>query len=197
TPRWSSAPRLGLPCRPVARVMLPCSSWTGLPATTCLFMRRTWAVRMRKLRKEADERVISGKEYEARLRGHHAKLNPFTGWADMDRKAPLRDGDSDEEEGGVDNMLRNNDELVVKGTAKLLPGMLDYSRLVDANAQDPSSGPINSVQFHRNGQLMLVAGLDKHLRFFQIDGKRNPKIQSIFVEDCPIQKAAFLPDGSE
>ena len=153
--------------------------------------------RLRKLRKEADERVISGKEYEARLRGHHAKLNPFTGWADMDRKAPLRDGDSDEEEGGVDNMLRNNDELVVKGTAKLLPGMLDYSRLVDANAQDPSSGPINSVQFHRNGQLMLVAGLDKHLRFFQIDGKRNPKIQSIFVEDCPIQKAAFLPDGSE
>ncbi|KAF7075249.1 hypothetical protein CFC21_080035 [Triticum aestivum] len=153
--------------------------------------------RLRKLRKEADERVISGKEYEARLRGHHAKLNPFTGWADMDRKPPLRDGDSDEEEGGVDNMLRNNDELVVKGTAKLLPGMLDYSRLVDANAQDPSSGPINSVQFHRNGQLMLVAGLDKHLRFFQIDGKRNPKIQSIFVEDCPIQKAAFLPDGSE
>ncbi|XP_047088384.1 U3 small nucleolar RNA-associated protein 18 homolog [Lolium rigidum] len=153
--------------------------------------------RLRKLRKEADERVISGREYEARLRGQHAKLNPFTGWADMDRKAPLPDAESDEEEGGVDNALRNNDELVVKGTAKLLPGMLDFSRLVNANAQDPSSGPINSVQFHRNGQLMLVAGLDKHLRFFQIDGKRNPKIQSIFIEDCPVHKASFLPDGSE
>ncbi|KAM0861609.1 hypothetical protein ACQ4PT_045776 [Festuca glaucescens] len=153
--------------------------------------------RLRKLRKEADERVISGREYEARLRGQHAKLNPFTGWADMDRKAPLPDAESNEEEGGVDNTLRNNDELVVKGTAKLLPGMLDFSRLVNANAQDPSSGPINSVQFHRNGQLMLVAGLDKHLRFFQIDGKRNPKIQSIFIDDCPVHKASFLPDGSE
>ncbi|KAK1643393.1 hypothetical protein QYE76_061198 [Lolium multiflorum] len=154
--------------------------------------------RLRKLRKEADERVISGREYEARLRGQHAKLNPFTGWADMDRKAPLPDAESDEEEdGGVDNALRNNDELVVKGTAKLLPGMLDFSRLVNANAQDPSSGPINSVQFHRNGQLMLVAGLDKHLRFFQIDGRRNPKIQSIFIDDCPVHKASFLPDGSE
>ena len=154
--------------------------------------------RLRKLRKEADERVISGREYEARLRGHHAKMNPSTGWADMDRKAPLPDGESDDEgEGRVDNALRNNDELVVKGTAKLLPGMLDFSRLVDDNAQDPSSGPINSVQFHRNGQLMLVAGLDKHLRFFQIDGKRNPKIQSIFIEDCPVHKASFLPDGSE
>jgi U3 small nucleolar RNA-associated protein 18 len=106
-------------------------------------------------------------------------------------------GDESDEDGGVDNILRNNHDLVVKGTAKLLPGMLDFSRLVDANAQDPSSGPINSVQFHRNGQLMLAAGLDKHLRFFQIDGKRNPKIQSIFIEDCPVHRASFLPDGSE
>lgn len=155
--------------------------------------------RLRKLRKEADERKISGKDYEARLRGQHAKLNPFTGWADMDRKTPLpgtSDGESDDE-GGVDDILQNNDELVVKDTVKLLPGMLEFSRLVDANIQDPSSGPINSVQFHRNGQLMLAAGLDKHLRFFQIDGKRNPKIQSIFIADCPVVKASFLPDGSE
>uniref|UniRef100_A0A0E0QAW5 U3 small nucleolar RNA-associated protein 18 homolog n=2 Tax=Oryza TaxID=4527 RepID=A0A0E0QAW5_ORYRU len=155
--------------------------------------------RLRKLRKEGDERVISGKEYEARLRGQHAKLNRFAGWADLDRKAPLpgsSDNESDEE-GRVDDILRNNDELVVKDNAKLLPDMLGFSRLVDANSQEPSSGPINSVQFHRNGQLMLVAGLDKHLRFFQIDGKRNPKIQSIFIEDCPVHKAAFLPDGSE
>ena len=154
--------------------------------------------RLRKLRKEADEHVISGKEYEARLRGQHAKLNPFTGWADMDRKTipGASDGESDDE-GGVDDILQNNDELVVKDTVKLLPGMLEFSRLVDANIQDPSSGPINSVQFHRNGQLMLAAGLDKHLRFFQIDGKRNPKIQSIFIGDCPVLKASFLPDGSE
>ncbi|CAL5054318.1 unnamed protein product [Urochloa decumbens] len=155
--------------------------------------------RLRKLRKEADEHLISGKEYEARLRGQHAKLNPFTGWADMDRKTTLpgtSDGESDDE-GGVDDILQNNDELVVKGTVKLLPGMLEFSRLVDANIQDPSNGPINSVQFHRNGQLMLAAGLDKHLRFFQIDGKRNPKIQSIFIGDCPVLKASFLPDGSE
>jgi U3 small nucleolar RNA-associated protein 18 len=155
--------------------------------------------RLRKLRKEADEQLISGKEYESRLRGQHAKLNPFTGWADMDRKAPLHatsDSESDDD-GGVDDILQNNDELVIKDTVKLLPGMLEFSRLVDANIQEASNGPINSVQFHRNGQLMLAAGLDKHLRFFQIDGKRNPKIQSIFIEDCPVHKASFLPDGSE
>ena len=87
--------------------------------------------RLRKLRKEADERVISGRECEARLHGHHAKLNPFTGWEDMDRKAPLTGCT-------MMNPVRTAestiffDVLVVKGTAKLLPGILDFSRLVDA-----------------------------------------------------------------
>ncbi|XP_073005829.1 U3 small nucleolar RNA-associated protein 18 homolog [Typha latifolia] len=156
--------------------------------------------RLRKLRKEAGERVISGAEYVSRLRAQHAKLNPGTEWAHI-RRNTLRVGDSDEEsdfESGVeDDILRSNDELVVRDSVKLLPGLLEYSRLVDANAEEPSNGPINSVQFHRNGQLLLTAGLDRRLRFFQIDGKRNAKIQSIFVEDCPVHKASFLPDGSE
>ncbi len=45
--------------------------------------------------------VSVGKEYEARLRQQHAKLNPKTSWARMDRKtARKRRGfgeDSDEE----------------------------------------------------------------------------------------------------
>lgn len=166
--------------------------------------------RLRKLRKEAGERVISGADYVARLRTQHAKLNPGTEWANIDRKSS-RVGDSDDEsddESGVtvargyedmegDDILRSNDELVVKGGDKLLPGLLEYSRLMNANSEEPSNGPINSVQFHRNGQLLLTAGLDRRLRFFQVDGKRNAKIQSIFIEDCPIHKASFLPDGSE
>ena len=47
-----------------------------------------------------------------------------------------------------------------------MPGRLEYSRLIDANAEDPSNGPINSVQFKWNAQLLLVAGLDQKLRFF-------------------------------
>nr|XP_010912007.1 U3 small nucleolar RNA-associated protein 18 homolog [Elaeis guineensis] len=166
--------------------------------------------RLRKLRKEADERVISGPDYVARLRAQHAKLNPGTEWARIDRKTAhvgASDDESDDESGVTvahgyedvegDDILRSNDELVVKGRDKLLPRLLEYSRLMNANSEEPSNGPINSVQFHRNGQLLLTAGLDRRLRFFQVDGKRNTKIQSIFIEDCPIYKASFLPDGSE
>ncbi|KAM7497540.1 hypothetical protein LguiA_021954 [Lonicera macranthoides] len=167
--------------------------------------------RLRKLRKEEDESVISGSAYVSRLRAQHVKLNPSTEWAQLDsrdRKYSSDGEDSDEENGavlargykdvgGVDDILRTNEDLVVKGSGKLLPGLLEYSRLVDANAEDPSNGPITSIQFHRNAQLLLAGGLDKRLRFFQIDGKRNTKIQSVFIDDCPIRKASFLPDGSQ
>ncbi|ESW20343.1 hypothetical protein PHAVU_006G200700 [Phaseolus vulgaris] len=163
--------------------------------------------RLRKLRKVENEELISGSEYVSRLRAQHVKLNPGTEWARADSKMDRGSDDEltdDENEVFVsrgfedlDGVLKTNEDLVVKSGGKLLPGNLEYSRLVDANIQDPSNGPINSVQFHQNAQLFLAAGLDRKLRFFQIDGKRNAKIQSIFLEDCPIRKASFLPDGSQ
>ncbi|KAK7412182.1 hypothetical protein VNO78_03632 [Psophocarpus tetragonolobus] len=163
--------------------------------------------RLRKLRKGEDEDLISGSEYVSRLRAQHVKLNPGTDWAQLDSKMDRCSDDEsmdDEDEAfvspgyeDVNDVLRTNEDLVVQSGAKLLPGHLEYSRLVDANIQDPANGPINSVQFHRNAQLFLAAGLDRKLRFFQIDGKRNTKVQSIFLEDCPIRKASFLPDGSQ
>ncbi|KAK4603647.1 hypothetical protein RGQ29_012240 [Quercus rubra] len=168
--------------------------------------------RLRKLRKEEDESLISGSDYVLRLRAQHIKLNPGTEWAQFDSRSrndtSFDDESSDEENGAVlarnyknveavEDILQTNENLVVRSSTKLLPGRLEYSRLVDANAEDPSNAPINSVQFHRNAQLLLTAGLDRRLRFFQIDGKRNTKIQSIFLDDCPIRKASFLPDGSQ
>ncbi|XP_061370844.1 U3 small nucleolar RNA-associated protein 18 homolog [Gastrolobium bilobum] len=165
--------------------------------------------RLRKLRKEEDESLISASEYVSRLRAQHVKLNPGADWAQVDSRSKIDRSSDDEltdEENeavlsrgykDVDDILRTNEDLVLKNSSKLLPGHIEYSRLVDANIQDPSNGPINSVQFHRNAQLLLATGLDRKLRFFQIDGKRNTKIQSIFLEDCPIRKASFLPDGSQ
>ncbi|KAL0390951.1 UNVERIFIED_CONTAM: U3 small nucleolar RNA-associated protein 18 [Sesamum calycinum] len=166
--------------------------------------------RLRKLRKEEDETFISRSEYVARLRAQHIKMNPGTDWARLDdqpRNYSSEDEDSEKESGVVvaggyedpkdaNNILRINEDLVVKRSMKLLPGFLEYSRLVDANMKDPSSSTVNSVQFHNNGQLFLVGGKDKRLRFFHIDGKKNDMLQSVFFEDYQIYKAAFLPEGS-
>ncbi|EPS74299.1 hypothetical protein M569_00455, partial [Genlisea aurea] len=158
---------------------------------------------LRKLRKDVDETVISGSAYVSRLRAYHVKMNPGTEWSqpEIQRQNVNTDGDSDEEDtldGNGNGILRTNEDLVLKRSCgKLLPGALEYSRMVDANVNDPSDAPIHSVQFHKNGELLLVGGLDKTLRFFQIDGKKNEVVQSVFLEDFPIRKAVFLPDGSQ
>lgn len=44
---------------------------------------------------------------------------------------------------------------------------------------------------------MLTAGLDKRVRFFQVDGKDNTRIQSVFFPDLPVYSAEFSGDGHE
>jgi WD40 repeat protein len=58
-------------------------------------------------------------------------------------------------------------------------------------------GVVRSVCFHPNAQLLLTAGLDKSLRFFNVDGKKNPKVQGLFLEDMPVYKAGFTGDGKK
>ena len=54
------------------------------------------------------------------------------------------------------------------GRSAALPGgLLETSRLRDANAAEPSKAVVQSLEWHPDGQVLLTAGLDKRLRFFQ------------------------------
>ncbi|KAL2613808.1 hypothetical protein R1flu_025500 [Riccia fluitans] len=171
------------------------------------------ASRLMKLRKEQGEEVISGEDYVSRLRAQHQVLNKDTSWAELPSEKKARkdelvglglgsESDTEEAEGDGELLddhltLVNGDDLVVKSKTRLPHGLIEVSRMRDANSEEPSSAVIQSVQFHRNAQILLTAGFDKRLRLFQIDGKRNPKLQSIFLDDFPIHKASFVPDGSK
>ncbi|KAL3679025.1 hypothetical protein R1sor_021981 [Riccia sorocarpa] len=169
--------------------------------------------RLRKLRKEQEEEKISGEAYVSRLRAQHQVLSKGTSWAELpsEKKAKKQEllglglgSDSDTEGAEGDGELLEDEpttvtggDLVVKSKTRLPHGLIEITRMRDGNSEEPSSAVIQSVQFHRNAQILLTAGFDKRLRLFQIDGKRNPKLQSIFLEDFPIHKASFVPDGSK
>lgn len=53
-------------------------------------------------------------------------------------------------------------------TRQLPAGMIETTRLKDANQQEPSGSVVQSVEFHPAGRLLLTAGLDKRLRLFQV-----------------------------
>ncbi|KAI7869788.1 WD40-repeat-containing domain protein [Spinellus fusiger] len=165
--------------------------------------------RLKKLRKSEQEDIVSGTEYERRLRKQFAKIYPRPAWATLpseSRKRKNTDEDSDADYFSDDEKLENEDRIDLlkstygilekRGTHQLLsPRFLDIMRLKNANQMAPCNATITSVAFHPNAQVMLTGSLDKTLKLFQIDGKVNPKIQSIHFKDTPIHSAAFHASG--
>jgi WD40 repeat protein len=54
-----------------------------------------------------------------------------------------------------------------------------------------SKARLKSVEFHPSARVLLTAGLNQKLTLFQVDGKKNSKIQTIFIEKFPILAAHF------
>jgi len=81
-----------------------------------------------------------------------------------------------------------------KPTKQLLPGHVDIVRLVNANIAEPSKQPISAINFHSSSNLLVAAGQDRVVRFFRIDGDKNPKQLSFRVQDMKIDDAKFLGD---
>ncbi|NXN09899.1 UTP18 protein, partial [Indicator maculatus] len=66
-----------------------------------------------------------------------------------------------------------------------------------ANQERFASGKLATVQFHPSAQVVMTAGHDRSVSLFQVDGIRNPKIQSIYLESFPVYKACFSVDGEQ
>ena len=52
--------------------------------------------------------------------------------------------------------------------AQLPSGLIETTRMRDANIAEPSKAVVQSIEFHPDGQVLMTAGMDKRLRFFQV-----------------------------
>ncbi|KAI8364320.1 WD40-repeat-containing domain protein [Choanephora cucurbitarum] len=168
----------------------------------------------KKLRRDADEDIVDGVEYTRRLRKQFNKIYPRPDWARLPSEIQAEErkrkaSDSDDEEVLDEDQLDEETRLdLLKSTMGILdkrvkrgsipPKRIDILRLKNANRAVPKSRKlITCIAFHPNAQVMLTAGLDRTLRLFQIDGKINPKIQSVVFKDMPIYHAEFHPSGNQ
>ncbi|KAL4856937.1 U3 small nucleolar RNA-associated protein 18 [Chlorella vulgaris] len=154
---------------------------------------------LRKLRQAEAEVELTGRQYEQRLRAQHNKLNPRTAWASLKKAAKRKQAagggsDSDEAAEAAERLLQRAGGLLARGAA-LPPSMLETTRLKDANQAAPCKGAVKSVEFHHSGELLLTAGLDQRVHLFTVDGVKNPRSASWFIEDMPVHKAAFTAGG--
>ncbi len=102
--------------------------------------------------------------------------------------------DSSDEEDGV---LQRTGNLLSTSTTSLPKGILDLKRMEDANKAKRTEAVVRAVEFHPTASVVLVAGYNKSLDLFQVDGQTNPKLQSIHIPKFPISTAHFSQDGKE
>ncbi|XP_034448647.1 U3 small nucleolar RNA-associated protein 18 homolog isoform X2 [Hippoglossus hippoglossus] len=105
------------------------------------------------------------------------------------------DDDDDEDDDDEDDDLLRRTGNFVASSERLPSGILRMKKCLPANSARPSEDRLTTVQFHPSAQVVMTAGLDQSVSLFQVDGKTNPKIQSIHLERFPVHKAQFSVDG--
>ena len=112
-------------------------------------------------------------------------------WASLDR---AEDEDSDDE------FFRETTDVVERGAKSehLQQGFLQFRKIKDMNYWSHREGAVIScTEFHPNSTVALVAGNNGTVTLSQIDGKDNPKIQSINFNNFPIKTGKFSAGGNE
>ncbi|XP_017309879.1 U3 small nucleolar RNA-associated protein 18 homolog [Ictalurus punctatus] len=148
------------------------------------------------------EASMSKHSLQQRLKEQFQKaMGGVPSWAETTVKKSKRKGDDDDDEeededDDDDELLKRTGNYVAASEA-LPKGIIKLKKCLNANNANPGQGLLTSVQFHTSAQVVLTAGLDHTISLFQVDGKTNPKIQSIHLEKFPVNKACFSADGEQ
>ncbi|XP_069021518.1 U3 small nucleolar RNA-associated protein 18 homolog [Embiotoca jacksoni] len=155
----------------------------------------------RNLVKGEAESTMSKQKLQQRMREQFQRsMGGAPSWAQsgvQKKKTTAADDEEDddnEEEEEEDDLLRRTGNFVASSD-RLPSGILRMKKCLHANSARPSDDRLTTVQFHPSAQVVMTAGLDSSVSLFQVDGKTNPKIQSIHLERFPVHKAQFSRDG--
>ncbi|XP_076015538.1 LOW QUALITY PROTEIN: U3 small nucleolar RNA-associated protein 18 homolog [Genypterus blacodes] len=151
----------------------------------------------RDLIKGEAESTMSKPKLQQRMREQFQKsMGGAPSWAESKvKKKSKRKMKAEEDEDEEDDLMRKTGNFVAPSQS-LPTGILRMKKCLHANSSRPSEARLSSVQFHPSAQVVMTAGLDQSVSLFQVDGQRNPLIQSVHLERFPVHKAEFSCDGA-
>uniref|UniRef100_A0A673III4 U3 small nucleolar RNA-associated protein 18 homolog n=1 Tax=Sinocyclocheilus rhinocerous TaxID=307959 RepID=A0A673III4_9TELE len=151
----------------------------------------------RDFKKSEAENKMTKPRLQQRLKEQFQKAMGGTpSWAEVTAKRSQKKAGecSTEDEDDSEELLRRTGNFI--GSSDSLPkGIIKIKKCLNANSECPGGDQLSSVQFHPSAQIVMTAGLDHSVSLFQVDGKSNPKIQTIHLENYPVNKASFSADG--
>lgn len=139
--------------------------------------------RLRKLRHTRNEtQALTADELEQRLRKRYEESTQRTARTDW-ATPKAKSGNDEEEETATAKLFSTAGSLLASSRNRLPPNILKIVRCPDANQSDYSQAVVRAVNFHPGSDpdrpLLLTAGLDKSLRFFQVGAEKSEKIHGI------------------
>ncbi|XP_051727608.1 U3 small nucleolar RNA-associated protein 18 homolog isoform X2 [Ctenopharyngodon idella] len=149
----------------------------------------------RDFKKSEAETKMTKQKLQQRLKEQFQKAMGGTpSWAEETATKRQKKEVESEDEDESEELLRRTGNFI--GSSDSLPkGTIKIKRCLNANNECPSTSQLTTVQFHPSAQIVMTAGLDHSISLFQVDGKSNPKIQTIHLEKFPVNKASFSADG--
>ncbi|ESZ94629.1 hypothetical protein SBOR_4976 [Sclerotinia borealis F-4128] len=178
--------------------------------------------RLRKLRVNEGEDVVSGREYTRRLRMQFERLNPVPEWAQSSKPTKRRRRSSASSDSSISSndmdvddsdlstlplarLLQDAGALTKETPAtskrpKLRPEVIDIQRTRDIPKAQPSA--VTSLSFHPKYPVILSSGpastLYLHHYAPTAHPHPNPQLTSVHVKNTPIATSAFLhPSGDK
>uniref|UniRef100_A0A8B9MFR4 U3 small nucleolar RNA-associated protein 18 homolog n=1 Tax=Accipiter nisus TaxID=211598 RepID=A0A8B9MFR4_9AVES len=143
------------------------------------------------------EKVLTKKNLKRRLEEQFQRaMGGVPAWADLENRKKSKRTSSDSDSDEDDDLLCRTGNFV-SNSESLPRGILKVKTCLPANQERLANGRLATVQFHPSAQVVMAAGHDRSVSLFQVDGIRNPKIQSIYLESFPIYKACFSVDGEQ
>ncbi|KFP25571.1 U3 small nucleolar RNA-associated protein 18, partial [Colius striatus] len=143
------------------------------------------------------EKTLTKKKLKRRLEEQFQRaMGGVPAWADLENRKKSKRTSSDSDSDEDDDLLCRTGNFVANSES-LPRGILKMRTCLPANQERFADGKLATVQFHPSAQVVMTAGHDRSVSLFQVDGIRNPKIQSIYLESFPIYKACFSVDGEQ
>ncbi|XP_026717094.1 U3 small nucleolar RNA-associated protein 18 homolog [Athene cunicularia] len=143
------------------------------------------------------EKTLTKKKFKRRLEEQFQRaMGGVPAWADLENRKKSKRTSSDSDSDEDDDLLCRTGNFV-SYSESLPKGILKLRTCLPANQERFADGRLVTVQFHPSAQVVMTAGQDRSVSLFQVDGIRNPRIQSIYLEGFPIHKACFSVDGEQ
>ncbi|KAM6297506.1 U3 small nucleolar RNA-associated protein 18 homolog [Aegotheles albertisi] len=143
------------------------------------------------------EKTLTKKKLKRRLEEQFQRaMGGVPAWADLENRKKSKRTGSDSDSDEDDDLLRRTGNFI-SNSESLPRGILKMTTCLPANQERFANGKLVTVQFHPSAQVVMTAGHDRSVSLFQVDGIRNPRIQSIYLESFPIYKACFSVDGEQ